>query len=184
MMRRPPTRAGLGGKKASGTGFKITYSVNQLLSMGKELMESEAGCPPPEGWDKYEYNTIGPLIDENNTRIPSKEEAAALKMKPGSARDLHSEHIAALVAKQGADPDQSPSLGPRGGGDRPDRDRGGGGGRADGRRDGQPGWGDRDRDWDRFGDRNKDRDRGGPLGRYDQERERRDGRRDRPRDGP
>lgn len=58
MMRRPPARAGAGGKKATGT-FKITYSVNQLLSMGKELMDSEAGCPPPKGWEKYEYNNIG-----------------------------------------------------------------------------------------------------------------------------
>lgn len=58
MMRRPPARPGL-GKKPSGAGFKITYSMNQLLSMGKELMESEAGCQPPEGWEKYQYETIG-----------------------------------------------------------------------------------------------------------------------------
>ncbi|CAM9623359.1 unnamed protein product [Scytosiphon promiscuus] len=179
MMRRPPARAGLGGKKAAGTGFKITYSVNQLLSMGKEMMESEAGCPPPEGWEKYEYDTIGPLIDENNTRVPSKEEAVALKMKAGSARDLHADHIAKVIARHGAGADTggggatkasgaftgatSPVLGARAGG--------GGRGEGDGRRDGPTGWGDRDR----FGDRNKDRDRGGPMGRYDQDRERRDG---------
>lgn len=87
-----------------------------------------------------------PLIDENNTRVPTKEEAAALKMKPGSARDLHKDHIAALSAKQGSDPEPSPVLGPRGG---DSRGRGG----SDARREG-PGWGDRgDRDWDRFGDR-------------------------------
>lgn len=98
-----------------------------------------------------------PLIDENNTRVPTKEEAAALKMKAGSARDLHKDHIAALASKQGTTPEPSPVLGPRGG-DRGDRERGARGG-SDARREG-PGWGERgdrgdrgDRDWDRFGDR-------------------------------
>ena len=59
-MRRPPARPGLGKKaSAGGLGFKITYSLNQLLSMGKEMMDSEAGCPPPEGWEKYQYGNIG-----------------------------------------------------------------------------------------------------------------------------
>lgn len=99
--------------------------------------------PPP--WALHTIPSGSPLIDENNTRVPTKEEAAALKMKPGSARDLHKDHIAALSAKQGTDPEPSPVLGPRGG----DRGRGG----SDARREG-PGWGDRgDRDWDRFGDR-------------------------------
>lgn len=56
MMRRPPARTGL-GKKAAGTGFKITYSVNQLLTMGKVSLK-ESRCPPPEGWEKYQYDKI------------------------------------------------------------------------------------------------------------------------------
>ncbi|CAM9870819.1 unnamed protein product [Sphacelaria rigidula] len=57
MMRRPQPRPGV-GKKASGTGFKITYSVNQLLTMGKASISEESGCPPPEGWEKYGYSSI------------------------------------------------------------------------------------------------------------------------------
>ena len=57
MMRRPPPRPGL-GKKAS-SGFKITYSVTQLLDRGKDSVSKETGCPPPEGWEKYQYNKIG-----------------------------------------------------------------------------------------------------------------------------
>lgn len=56
-MRRPPARGGP-GKKTSSTGFKVTYSVNRLLTMGKAVVE-ETGCPPPDGWEKYQYDKIG-----------------------------------------------------------------------------------------------------------------------------
>lgn len=78
-------------------------------------------------------------------------------MKAGSARDLHADHISALASKKGSDLEPSPVLGPRGGGGGErgtERERGGargGGGGGDARRG--DGWGDRDREWDRFGDR-------------------------------
>lgn len=74
-------------------------------------------------------------------------------MKPGSARDLHAEHIKALAAKQGTtDPEPSPVLGPRGDRGAGERERGGGRGGGDARREG-PGWGGDRGDWDRYGDR-------------------------------
>lgn len=67
MMRRPPPRPGV-GKKSSASGFKVTYSVNQLLTMGKELLSEEPVCPPPEAWEKYQFDKIGWVLAKRCAR--------------------------------------------------------------------------------------------------------------------
>lgn len=68
MMRRPPPRPGV-GKKSSSSGFKVTYSVNQLLTMGKELLSEEPVCPPPEGWEKYQFDKIGWVLAKRSNTL-------------------------------------------------------------------------------------------------------------------
>lgn len=89
------------------------------------------------------FLTSSPLHQDDVSSRPAhastKDYLATLVLRPGSARDLHSDHLDVLANKQAQEPDRSPVLGSR---------VGGGSSRGAGL-----GWGDRDRDRDRYGDR-------------------------------
>ncbi|CAM9397916.1 unnamed protein product, partial [Discosporangium mesarthrocarpum] len=211
-MRRTPSRPGGSGKKSSGSGFKIIYSVSKLLSMGKaeqlrqtergekvkkggneengtkvekdleevkseaeeagvgegagkENKSGEADEDLAEGWQKYGYNKIIPLMPEEGSRMPApnitEEVLATLNLRPGSARDFHAKHLKHLASLAEAGMGNGDAItGPRGG-------RGHlGMGVARGERGLDRGRGDRDRGLQgRFEGGDRDNDRSGGTAR-------------------